>query len=332
VTNRTHSGQVQRIVCTLQRSQSPKTPSRAPGRRAQRNVLRGATVPVSRTVPRCCGIRFCASSRTQRTGAEASYSGARGPAHRVPEATPAREAAAQKAVAKRTIVTKGAQTEPGTTCCFGGGSNLPHRVPEATPAREAAAQKAVAKRTTVTKGAQSRRARPCQYGSGSDLSHRVPEATPAREAAAQKAVAKRTTVTNGAQPSQSPSIGSRRNEAGDQVPHSRCNGSGSARPFGCIGPGLRHGNRGATVQLSKMFIRTNGRSGRTRASGGLPHGGAVPSGSAPDGRVNRARQHVSAVGASATSVPGEQQHSIGEATSGGHLALKGVRLLEREKL
>jgi hypothetical protein len=57
------------------------------------------------------------------------------------------------------------------------------------------------------------------------------------------------------------------------------------RAFGRIGSGLPHGYRGVMVQLSQMSVSDNGRIGRKRASGGLPHGGADRSESAPDGRV-----------------------------------------------
>jgi hypothetical protein len=81
-----------------------------------------------------------------------------------------------------------------------------------------------------------------------------------------------------------------------------------------------------------MFIRTNGEIRSHESFWRIATWWRRPIGVGTGRSRDRARQHVSTVGASATSVPGEQQHSIGETTSGGHLALKGVRLLEREKL
>jgi hypothetical protein len=107
--NRSQSDQAQRIVCTLHLSQSSRTPSRARGGRAHRSVCRGARGPGLRTVPRCRGS---GSARLRgRNEPEPTHRFRReGPAHRVPEASSAREGGLPtRRTPNRTTETKGAQ-------------------------------------------------------------------------------------------------------------------------------------------------------------------------------------------------------------------------------
>jgi hypothetical protein len=151
---------------------------------------------------------------------------------------------------------------------------------------------------------------------------------------------------------------------GSRPPHlCGCNGQGLARPSGATGFNLRilagatvgapcthraHGTQHRAVHSDTTAITDrNARSGKANRGFGQPSGcpwslmtGGFPKGLSPCGiRVVRIRLGQAVRDSRPTvgeptsdTVPGEKQSAFGEATTGGHLAPRGVRLLERETL